>query len=839
MRYSAVLSAGLLWFTEVNGLVVPRDDEPFRQYKSDEIIPTDRTVKAQTTSVPTGTAEIMPSLSGGVKPHTTGTVYTEIESKKSPFMTSSIPEPSSLLKPVPSPTIKKREPRQTDVAKRQGGDIFSSPIGTNAPPSNIPQREDHPVPRTGISSSGVLQTNKFYSGFFLETQTTSVHTFPYSLMWSKGEGPAESWGIAISHIEEGQRVLGDVVFNGAVEYYLNPVGIQSVVLSATELSNGTVLEMEDLTAFSARAVLKASADGDATISFPVVQGMPYVTAEYNGGHPMIQTGIYFRSMTRVETDPKNGVVKYNFELEDDTTWIVYAYSTSGDNLDLELTNQGLAESTGPFTGVVQVAKNPGDGDAALDDGAGIYPTGASLSGSVSGSSGSYTLTWDTDGIDEGNLYMYALPHHVQSFDSATSGNVEDLQLITTVKGQATLVKGSSWTLEESNLPNNMDFAPWDADQGGSLGSLSQAAKDAIFPIAESDISQNMDEQTNLDSMYYSGKALAKFAQIVYLVNDLLEDSGLAQAGLDNLKEAFDRFASNSQAFPLTYESAWGGVVSTATYDTGEPIADFGNTYYNDHHFHYGYHILAAALIGHVDPSWVEANRDYVNTLVRDVANPSSEDEWFPLWRNFDWYHGHSWAHGLFPAADGKNQESSSEDVMCTYAIKMWGTVIGDDAMVARSDLMLSVLTRSLRNYYLYEEDNETQPSEFIGNKVAGILFENKVHHTTFFSADIEAIQGINMIPVHSPTGLTRNKNFISEEWNAFFGDGKIDNIDNFWKGIAYGNYALVDPEASWEFFSSDSFNPGWIDGGNSRSWFMAYAAGKFLYMISPVQKTRF
>lgn len=94
-------------------------------------------------------------------------------------------------------------------------------------------------------------------------------------------------------------------------------------------------------------------------------------------------------------------------------------------------------------------------------------------------------------------------------------------------------------------------------------------------------------------------------------------------------------------------------MSSASYVTGSDSADFGNTYYNDHHFHYGYHILAAATIAHLDPSWLKDNKDYVNTLVRDVANPSSKDKYFPIWRNFDWYHGHSWAHGLYAAADGK------------------------------------------------------------------------------------------------------------------------------------------------------------------------------------------
>lgn len=824
MRAAAIF-VGFLGLKACEGLVMPEARQlKVKVFPKDEIIPTDRTVKVTTSRVSTGTLEILPTLPAEVEPQTTGTLFTKISSRQSPLLTSDIPEPKKLLKAVASPTLKKpSEPRETMESKRQSSNIFSAAIGTNGPPSNIPRRSDHPVPRGSIVKNGPISTNKFYASFHLGPQTDPVYTFPYSLQWPKGGGVAKSWGLSVSHIEERQRVFGNNVFNGAAEYYLNPVGIQSMILSATELGSQTVLQLDSVTAFSARALLKPNAASAATITFPLVQGMAYVTGEFSGGHPMIQTGVFFRTMTRVQTNPKSGVVKYNFLLEDGTTWIVYGWARSGSALDLVLTNQGLAQSRNAFTGVVQIVKNPGSADSALDDGSAIYPTGVTLSGSVSGASGSYTMTFTRGGTTTGNLHVYALPHHVESFNSDTKSRLTSIRIQTTTKGRAALVRGNAWTMTETNLPTSMDFAPWD---GTSKKTLSSAAKAAILPIAQSEISQDMNAQSNLDSMYFSGKALAKFAQIVYLTNDLLGNSGLAQAGLTNLKAAFSRFSGNKQQYPLTYESAWGGVVSSASYATGDPNIDFGNAYYNDHHFHYGYHILAAAYIAHLDPSWISANRDYVNMLVRDIANPSTSDTWFPQWRNFDWYHGHSWAHGLYVAADGKNQESSSEDAMAAYAIKLWGTVIGDTNMVARANLQLAVQTRSFRNYYYYEKSNTVQPSRFIGNKVAGILFENKIHHTTFFSPDIQAIQGIHMIPVHGPTGLVRSKNFIQEEWDAFFSNGRVDKFDNPWKGIAYAQYALVNPRAAWSFFSSSSFRDNWIDGGASRSWYMAYAAGK-------------
>lgn len=84
------------------------------------------------------------------------------------------------------------------------------------------------------------------------------------------------------------------------------------------------------------------------------------------------------------------------------------------------------------------------------------------------------------------------------------------------------------------------------------------------------------------------------------MHDIVGNTATAQAGLNNLKTAYARWATNQQQLPLYYESAWGGVVSSASYDGGDPNADYGNTYYNDHHFHYGYMIYAASTIAHLD-----------------------------------------------------------------------------------------------------------------------------------------------------------------------------------------------------------------------------------------------
>ena len=117
--------------------------------------------------------------------------------------------------------------------------------------------------------------------------------------------------------------------------------------------------------------------------------------------------------------------------------------------------------------------------------------------------------------------------------------------------------------------------------------------------------------------------------------------------------------------------------------------------------------------------------------MRDFANPVA-DEFFPFCRSFDWYHGHSWAKGLFESGDGKDQESSSEDGFAAFALKMWGRVIGDKGLEARGTLMLAVQKRSFRKYMLMMPETSVQPPEFIPNHAVGIMFENKIDHATYF-----------------------------------------------------------------------------------------------------------
>ena len=99
-------------------------------------------------------------------------------------------------------------------------------------------------------------------------------------------------------------------------------------------------------------------------------------------------------------------------------------------------------------------------------------------------------------------------------------------------------------------------------------------------------------------------------------------------------------------------------------------ASFGSDEMNDHHFHYGYLIYAAAMVAENDPTLADKIAPVVDLVVADIASATANGP-FPQYRNFDPYAGHSWASGSSPFADGNNQESSSEAVNAWNAVGLW------------------------------------------------------------------------------------------------------------------------------------------------------------------------
>ena len=450
-------------------------------------------------------SDTVQSLLSSESPNT-GTVETDLGDSghvtDDPLFSETIPEPTSTLSVPSNITIPSSAPLNETMPS---GNIFAGPIGTEAPPSNIPKKGEHPLPRLGVTQSAPIGTNKFYGNFYLGTQDCPSYLHPYSVAWAKGKGGSSSWGLSVDHVEASERVFGKPSpETGAVSYFVNPVGMQAVCMSAKELGPDTKLTIDAMTDTSAVVSLGADPKGQPAVRFPLAQGSAFVTGLYDGAAPVIETGVFFKTVTRSNRTTKTGVTKFRMHMEDGSTWLLYATHTKGNPLDLDVINNGRAESTGAFYGLLQVAKDPGSAEAVYDAACGAYATGFDLSGAASGSTGSYTFSFRKAGLEGTTLVMFALPHLAGSFDGETKGKMSKVQMQTTTKGMATAVVADRWTMVEPALPASMEFVPW-SPEAGSITSLSDGTKSFIRNIALQEVSQNMLSQSDQDSMYFSGK----------------------------------------------------------------------------------------------------------------------------------------------------------------------------------------------------------------------------------------------------------------------------------------------------------------------------------------------
>jgi endo-1,3(4)-beta-glucanase len=599
-------------------------------------------------------------------------------------------------------------------------------------------------------------------------------------------------------------------------------------MGATEFDSNMQMSLDTPTQFSVNMIMKPSS-GSGQIKFPLVNGMAFTTGVYTGLTPYLQT--VGRAITSYAKYTASTSTKYKISFNDGTTWLIYAFPSSGNSFSFSQNGNSLV-GNGKFTGYIQIAKIPvGDttSESVYDTYSGNYVTGMKLFGSTTSITGTYGYQYTIAGKSSSSVLHFALPHHMASFDSTTQKTATGIYLQSTTMGRMRAYTAAKWTMIES-LPNDIRFLPG----GTSINAFSNKALSAIRSAASADVQIDVSSQTNLDSQYFAGKALAKYAEICLVANDLLKDSSLTATCVAKLKTAIAVFANNKQSVPLAYETSWKGLVSTAGFsDAG---ADFGNTYYNDHHYHYGYFVHAAAILAHIDPTWLTtANVAYVNALIRDVANPSDSDPYFPVSRSFDWFVGHSWSKGIFASADGKDEESGSEDYNFAYAMKLWGIVTKNAAIHARGNIMLAVLKRylisylqklifrSMNLYMLMSQDNTVQPAPFVPNFVTGILFMNKADYTTYFGTNTEYKHGIQMIPLTPISSFIRSKSFVAAEWSAKL-KSIVGSINSGWRGILMANLAISDPSTAWSFFTN-GFSSSWLDDGASLTWYLAFVAG--------------
>ncbi|HEX2418028.1 MAG TPA: glycosyl hydrolase, partial [Micromonosporaceae bacterium] len=361
------------------------------------------------------------------------------------------------------------------------------------------------------------------------------------------------------------------------------------------------------------------------------------------------------------------------------------------------------------------------------------------------------------------------------------------------RGQMRLREGAGFTTRETFngvLPSLPDSGGYDPNRLGSY-------LDSV--LAEADLLKGATDT------YWTGKALGRLAMLAPIADQLgrtADRNRLLDAIRGRLADWLTASPGEAQRL-FAYDATWGTLI-------GYPASYGADTELNDHHFHYGYFVLAAAVVAWYDPGWISQSRygGMVGLLVRDAANWSRTDSRFPFLRHFDPYAGHSWASGHAGFAHGNNQESSSEAMMFATAMTLFGDATGDTGM-RDAGIYLYTTERAAIGEYWFDTADEVFPAAY-DHGTLGILWGAGGAYATWWTTNPEEIHGINALPVtggslyHGAWQADVRANVI--EMRASNGGPETE-----WRDIIWGFLALGDPAAAksaWDA-SGGNYDPEW------------------------------
>jgi len=193
------------------------------------------------------------------------------------------------------------------------------------------------------------------------------------------------------------------------------------------------------------------------------------------------------------------------------------------------------------------------------------------------------------------------------------------------------------------------------------------------------------------------------------------------------------------AFLFYYNTTWSAMI-------GYPAGYGQDGSLNDHHFHWGYFIHAAAFVEQYQSGWATQWGGMVNLLVRDAACPDRNDPMFPYLRNFNPYTGHSFADGFANNPQGNNQESSSESMVFASSLIHWGEITGDKATRDLGIYLYTTEQTGIEEYYMDTHHRNFPASQKYS--LVSRVWGNSQDNETFWTSDIAASYGIELYPIH-------------------------------------------------------------------------------------------
>ncbi len=399
----------------------------------------------------------------------------------------------------------------------------------------------------------------------------------------------------------------------------------------------------------------------------------------------------------------------------------------------------------------------------------------------------FTVTTDVKEGTGANMLIGLLPH--QWANLAADSPVPDKYSYASIRGEIKTMEGNSFSVENT-FHGILPTLPYVDNYS-----------DGFTPTALAEKIENIENDVLAlwTDSYNEGQVMNRLVQTARIAhemgNTLARDKMLA-----TIKERLENWLTATPgevAFLFYYNTTWLAMI-------GYPAGHGQDSNLNDHHFHWGYFIHAAAFLEQFEPGWAASRGSMVNLLVRDAASPDRGDLLFPWLRNFSPYAGHCWANGFATFPQGNDQESTSESMQFNSSLIHWGTITGNDEIRDLGIYLYTTEQTAIEEYWFDMYDRNFGPTQQYS--LVSRVWGNSYDNGTFWTNDIAASYGIELYPIHGGSlYLGHNTAYVTRLWNEIkVNTGIMSNEANanLWHDVMWSYLAFIDPPAAIALYDS-------------------------------------
>ena len=392
-----------------------------------------------------------------------------------------------------------------------------------------------------------------------------------------------------------------------------------------------------------------------------------------------------------------------------------------------------------------------------------------------------------------NMLLGLLPHQWNNL--AANSSTPNEYTYSSVRGDLKTLNGNSFTVENTfkgilpTLPYlanySEGFSPSEMDE-----KISQIENDALASWTDS---------------YNEGQMMNRMIQTARIA-DQTGDYEARDNMIATIKERLEdwlKAESGEVAFIFYYNNDWSTMI-------GYPAGHGQDNNINDHHFHWGYFIHAAAFMEQFEPGWANEWGGMINLLIRDAASYDRDDQDFPFLRNFSPYAGHSWANGFASFPGGNDQESTSESMQFASSLIHWGSITENDEIRDLGIYIYTTEQTAVEEYWfdIYQQNFAASSAPFTQEySLVSRVWGNSFDNGTFWTTDIAASYGIELYPIHGGSlYLGHHQDFASSLWNEMTSNTGILNNEenpNLWHDTYWKYLSLTDAQAAIDLYDSN------------------------------------